>query len=118
MTDLGQPSDPPIDTKEHAKCEKCGATMRLGTGVCVSCLLCEGLETGDELSQAVYQTVLDEVDVPHKPWFLGNYEILDQIGCGGMGVIYLASDPRLNRSVALKMLPPHMSVDSKARRRF
>ena len=50
----------------------------------MSCLLCEGLETGDELSQTVYQAVLDEVDVPHKPWFLGNYEILDQIGCGGM----------------------------------
>jgi serine/threonine protein kinase/Flp pilus assembly protein TadD len=35
-----------------------------------------------------------------------------------MGVIYLASDPRLNRPVALKMLPPHLSVDSTARRRF
>src|SRR6267142_1718478 len=44
----------PSATKEHAKCEKCGATMRLDTGVCVSCLLCEGLEGGDQLSQAVY----------------------------------------------------------------
>ena len=76
--------------------------MRLDTGVCVSCLLCEGLETGNELSQTVYQTVLDEVDVPHKPWFLGNYEILDQIGCGGMGVIYRARQRHSRRIVAVK----------------
>ena len=49
---------------------------------------------------------------------VGRYRIVRPIGRGGMGVIYLASDPRLNRSVAIKMLPAHLSVDSKARRRF
>jgi serine/threonine protein kinase/tetratricopeptide (TPR) repeat protein len=49
---------------------------------------------------------------------VGRYIIVRPIGRGGMGVIYLGSDPRLNRSVALKMLPPHLSVDSTARRRF
>jgi len=42
MTDSDPRSDPlPSATKEHAKCEKCGATMRLDTGICVSCLLRE-----------------------------------------------------------------------------
>ena len=118
MTDSGQPSDLPIATKEHAKCEKCGATMRLDTGVCVSCLLCEGLETGDELSQAVYQTVLDEVDVPHKPWFLGNYEILDQIGCGGMGVIYRARQRHSRRIVAVKRVLSYRADSHGALQRF
>ncbi len=118
MTDSGQPSDPPIATKEHAKCEKCGATMRLDTGVCVSCLLCEGLETGNELSQTVYQTVLDEVDVPHKPWFLGNYEILDQIGCGGMGVIYRARQRHSRRIVAVKRVLSYRADSHGALQRF
>src|SRR5947207_6627328 len=89
MTDSVPRSDPlPSAIEEHAKCEKCGATMRLDTGVCVSCLLRQGLETGGEVSKAVYETVLDELDARDKPWQLGNYEILEQIGWGGMGVIY------------------------------
>src|SRR5213080_3853669 len=112
-------SDPlPNATKEHAKCEKCGATMRLDTGVCVSCLLCEGLEGGDELSQAVYETVLDEVDAPHKPWFLGNYEILEQIGCGGMGVIYRARQRHSRRIVAVKRVLSYRADSHGALQRF
>ncbi|HJZ63837.1 MAG TPA: hypothetical protein VKD70_05930, partial [Candidatus Acidoferrum sp.] len=68
----------------------------------MSCLLHEGLEAGGEVSQAVYETVLDEVDVRHKPWLLGNYEILEQIGCGGMGVIYRARQRHSQRIVAVK----------------
>jgi len=60
---------------EAVKCEKCGATTRLDTGVCVSCLLREGLEAGGEVSRAVYEIVLAEVDAPNKQWHLGNYEM-------------------------------------------
>src|SRR5436309_10290836 len=119
MTDSDSRSDPlPNATKEHAKCEKCGATMRLDTGVCVSCLLCEGLEGGDELSQAVYETVLDEVDAPHKPWQLGNYEILEQIGCGGMGVIYRARQRHSQRIVAIKRVLSYRADSHGALERF
>src|SRR5438045_8305361 len=119
MTD----SDPRSDqlqsaTKEHAKCEKCGATMRLDTGVCVSCLLREGLEGGDEVSQAFFQTVLTEVDAPNKSWFLGNYEILEQIGCGGMGVIYRARQRHSRRIVAVKRVLSYRADSQGALQRF
>src|SRR5437773_2099828 len=119
MTDSDSRSDPlPNATKEHAKCEKCGATMRLDTGVCVSCLLCEGLEGGEEVSQAVYETVLDDVDAPHKAWFLGNYEILEQIGCGGMGVIYRARQRHSRRIVAVKRVLSYRADSHGALQRF
>ena len=119
MTDSDTRSDPlPSGTEEHAKCEKCGATTRLDTGICVSCLLREGLEGGDEVSQAFYQSVLAEVDAPHKPWFLGNYEILEQIGCGGMGVIYRARQRHSRRIVAVKRVLSYRADSHGALQRF
>ncbi|MEP6585422.1 MAG: protein kinase [Candidatus Udaeobacter sp.] len=108
----------PSATKDHAKCEKCGATMRLDTGICVSCLLREGLQGSDEVSQAFYQSVLAEVDAPHKSWFLGNYEILEQIGCGGMGVIYRARQRHSRRIVAVKRVLSYRADSHEALERF
>src|SRR5713226_9296426 len=42
---------------------------------------------------------------------LGPYEILDSIGAGGMGEVYRAKDTRLDRTVAIKILPAHLSSD-------
>ena len=92
--------------------------MRLDTGVCVSCLLLEGLETGGDVSKAVYESVLDEVDASHKPWFLGNYEILEQIGCGGMGVIYRARQRHSRRIVAVKRVLSYRADSHGALQRF
>ena len=119
MTNSDQRSDSTASASPHeAKCEKCGGRTRLDTGVCVSCLLREGLEAGGEVSQAVYETVLDEVEAPHKPWFLGNYEILEQIGCGGMGVIYRARQRHSQRIVAIKRVLSYRADSHGALQRF
>ncbi len=49
---------------------------------------------------------------------LGPYEILGQIGAGGMGEVYRARDPRLGRDVAIKVLPASFSNDADRLRRF
>jgi Tol biopolymer transport system component/tRNA A-37 threonylcarbamoyl transferase component Bud32 len=49
---------------------------------------------------------------------LGPYEIVSLIGAGGMGEVYRARDPRLNRDVAIKVLPAERVSDEDRRRRF
>src|SRR5258707_15749785 len=49
---------------------------------------------------------------------LGRYEVESRLGAGGMGEVYLASDGRLARSVALKLLPAELSTNHDRMRRF
>src|SRR5215469_7750230 len=49
---------------------------------------------------------------------LGPYEIQTSLGAGGMGEVYRACDTRLDRLVAIKILPSHLSDNSEARQRF
>lgn len=49
---------------------------------------------------------------------LGPYEILSPLGAGGMGEVYLANDPKLDRKVAIKVLPETMTRDRERVARF
>src|SRR2546429_9106519 len=49
---------------------------------------------------------------------LGPYEILSSIGAGGMGEVYRARDTRLDRIIAIKVLPTHLADRPELRERF
>jgi serine/threonine-protein kinase len=82
-----------------------------------------------EASEAVTQPgtseprepALDFLSPPAQPDHLGrlgNYDVLEVIGRGGMGVVLKAFDPGLRRIVAIKVLAPHLATTELSRRRF
>src|SRR5256885_4562147 len=101
-----------------SKCERCGASTRLGDETCVNCLLKEGLQTQGEASAEVFEKILAEADVPDTQWHLGNYEILEEIGRGGMGVIYRARQRHSRRIVALKRVVAYQADSHETLVRF
>src|SRR5215469_5433695 len=100
------------------KCRQCGDTTRLGNGLCLSCTLREGLEGDREASRESFEAILAEDEVRDTHWRVGNYEILEEIGRGGMGVIYRARQRHSRRIVAIKRIVSYHAESRETLERF
>src|SRR5438552_4563898 len=112
--------------KEPGVCPQCESESRIKRGLCLSCLLSQGLseETSMEASQncdgqngETFEDVLSKIEVRDSDW-LGNYQILEEIGRGGMGMIYRARQRHSRRIVALKRILAYHADSQETLARF
>jgi serine/threonine protein kinase len=93
------------------QCETCGNVMAADapSGLCPICLLRTAIEHGSSQALAPF--------LPKLRYF-GDYELLEEIARGGMGVVYRAKQVSLDRTVALKMMRPGLLSTEPEIRRF
>src|SRR5581483_4954529 len=118
MTSYGLTDSVASVIETPVECRHCGAPARLGNGLCLICTLREGLEGDQEASRESFEAILAEDEVHDTHWRVGNYEILEEIGRGGMGVIYRARQRHSRRIVALKRMVSYHADSRETLERF
>jgi len=119
-------TDHPAD--HPRKCPKCDTELREAVlnGQCPVCLVKVMRESDAGEAAAVSESLSVQSAISHRPSanesghfrYFGDYELLTEIGRGGMGVVYRARQISLNRTVALKLIGPAQLTSPKSIERF
>ena len=101
-------------------CPECGQSSTIDDRLCVNCLLERALGPDDMSYEAdlTFDQLLAQIDVPDREWRLGNYEVLEEIARGGMGVVYRARQRHSRRIVALKRILSYHADSRETLERF
>src|SRR5262249_17757718 len=75
-------------------------------------------DTGTQYQTPEEQSMAKRGAKPEKFPVIPGYEILEELGRGGMGVVYRATQVNLDREVALKVMIPEVALDARLRERF
>ena len=103
--------------KDTVSCPLCGSDNPADTFFCGKCGTKLGIEETPQYSKTMTM-MAPAPELPRGKLFAGRYEIIEELGRGGMGSVYRVEDKKVNEEIALKLINPEIAQDRKIIDRF